>query len=111
LGVLDALFFLDLVVNDLCLVLCDLLRPLLPSEKMINLESGFISTILGYGTALFTDLSPVVILAIGLPVGFWIIFKVADMWYMSSEDNRAAAAADRRAAADRAATKKILDEF
>jgi len=43
---------------------------------MINLESGFISTILGYGTALFTDLSPVVILAIGLPVGFWIIAKV-----------------------------------
>jgi hypothetical protein len=107
----DALFFLDLVVDDFFLVLRDLIRPLLPSTKMINLESGFISTILDYGTALFTDLSPVVILAIGLPVGFWVVFKVADMWYMSSEDNRAAAAADRRAAADRAATKKILDDL
>jgi hypothetical protein len=111
LGVFDALFFLDLVVNDLFLVLCDLVRPLLPSEKMITLEGGFISTILGYGTALFTDLSDLVILVIGLPVGFWIIFKIADMWYMSSEDNRAAAAADRRAAADRAITKKIIDDF
>ena len=99
------------MVNDLFLVLLDLLRPLLFSKEMITLEGGFISTILGYGTALFTDLSPVVILAIGLPVGFWVVFKVADMWYMSSDDNRAAAAADRRAAADRAATKKILDDF
>ena len=36
----------------------------------------FVSSVLAYSGTLFTDLSLVVILAIGLPVAFWVIKKV-----------------------------------
>ena len=42
----------------------------------ITLPGSFVADITAYGGTLFTDLSAVVILAIGLPVGFWIIAKV-----------------------------------
>lgn len=78
---------------------------------MINLGAGFSANVLGYGTQLFSDISSVVILTIGLPVGFWIVYKIANAWYYWGEDNRAADDAMRRAKADREATGKILDEI
>jgi hypothetical protein len=45
----------------------------------ITLPGSFVADITAYGGQLFTDLSTVVILAIGLPVGFWIIGKVVGL--------------------------------
>lgn len=42
----------------------------------ITIPAGFDTDLLAYAGALFTDLSLVIQLAIGLPVGFWIIRKV-----------------------------------
>jgi hypothetical protein len=42
----------------------------------ITLPGSFIADITAYAGTLFTDLSSVVILAIGLPVAFWVISKV-----------------------------------
>jgi hypothetical protein len=42
---------------------------------IITLPGGFVTDMLAYAGTLFTDLSVLVIVAIGLPVGFWIIKK------------------------------------
>ena len=43
---------------------------------ILTLPENFIADITGYSGTLFTDLAVVVVLAIGLPVGFWVIKKV-----------------------------------
>lgn len=45
----------------------------------ITLPEGMVASVLAYGTQLFTDLNLIVILAIGLPLGFWIIRKVLSL--------------------------------
>ena len=45
----------------------------------ITLPEGMVASIMEYGTQLFTDLNLLVILAIGLPLGFWIIRKVVSL--------------------------------
>jgi len=42
----------------------------------ITLPENFITDIMAYAGDLFTDMSLVIILAIGLPLGFWVIRKV-----------------------------------
>lgn len=42
----------------------------------ITLPIGIETDMLAYAGALFTDLTPLVILAVGLPMGFWVIRKV-----------------------------------
>lgn len=42
----------------------------------ITIPAGFIDDLLGYVGNLFTDLSVLVILVIGLPLGFWVIRRV-----------------------------------
>lgn len=46
---------------------------------IITLGSNFASNTLAYAGQLFTDLNGLVYLAIGLPVGFWIIKKVISL--------------------------------
>jgi hypothetical protein len=45
----------------------------------ITLPEGFISDLLAYVGQLFTDLNLLVILAIGLPLGFWVIRKAISL--------------------------------
>lgn len=47
----------------------------LAAGTYINLPVNFIEDCMAYVSGLFTDLSLVVILAIGLPLGFWVIRK------------------------------------
>lgn len=42
----------------------------------ITLPENFITDCLAYVGTLFTDASLLIILAIGLPLGFWVIHKV-----------------------------------
>lgn len=42
----------------------------------ITLPIDIAESMLAYAGALFTDLTPLVILAVGLPMGFWVIRKV-----------------------------------
>ena len=42
----------------------------------ITIPAGFIDDLLGYVGNLFTDLSVLIILVIGLPLGFWVIRRV-----------------------------------
>lgn len=44
--------------------------------SFITIPSEFATSTLAYAGALFTDLTLVVYLAIGLPMGFWVIRKV-----------------------------------
>jgi hypothetical protein len=44
-------------------------------DPIITIASGSLASILAYAGQLFTDLELLVILAIGLPVGFWVISK------------------------------------
>jgi len=41
----------------------------------ITVPENFVADILEYTYTLFTDLSLLIIVAIGLPVGFWVIKK------------------------------------
>jgi hypothetical protein len=43
------------------------------------ITSGNITTMLGYAGQLFTDFSALILVAIGLPVGFWIIKKAISL--------------------------------
>jgi hypothetical protein len=43
---------------------------------IITLPGDFLADITAYAGTLFTDLSTLVVLAIGLPVAFWVIKKV-----------------------------------
>jgi hypothetical protein len=43
--------------------------------NIITIPGGFIASVLAYAGRFFTDLETLVILLIGLPVGFWVIKK------------------------------------
>jgi len=45
----------------------------------ITLPAEFITDVMAYAGGLFTDLQLVVILAIGLPLGFWVVRKVISL--------------------------------
>jgi hypothetical protein len=42
---------------------------------LTGVDASFITASLAYAGQLFTDLNLLVLMAIGLPVGFWIIHK------------------------------------
>lgn len=42
----------------------------------ITIPSTFVADVSAFSTQLFTDLNLLIMLAIGLPLGFWIIRKV-----------------------------------
>jgi len=46
---------------------------------IITVPSEFATQTLAYAGDLFTDLSLVIILAIGLPMGFWVIRKIISL--------------------------------
>jgi len=43
---------------------------------MITVDAGFITATLAYVSGLFTDLNVLIVLIIGLPLGFWVVRKV-----------------------------------
>lgn len=55
------------------------LLPALAMATYITLPEGFVADTLAYVGQLFTDTSLLVILAIGLPLGFWVIRKVISL--------------------------------
>jgi len=46
---------------------------------IITLPAGFLTAALAYIDRLFTDLYPVIAVAIGLPLGFWVIRKAVSL--------------------------------
>lgn len=44
-----------------------------------GVDAGFITASLAYVGQLFTDMSLLIYLAIGLPLGFWVIRKVISL--------------------------------
>jgi len=42
---------------------------------LLTLPTDFVSNLTAYIGQLFTDLSPVIVLAIGLPLAFWFVKK------------------------------------
>lgn len=44
--------------------------------SIITLPTGTVTDLLAYAGALFTDLSPIFLLVIGIPLGFWLIAKI-----------------------------------
>lgn len=46
---------------------------------IITLPAGFVDDSLAYVGQLFTDLNLLIILVIGLPVGFWVVRKVISL--------------------------------
>jgi hypothetical protein len=44
--------------------------------SIITMPADYATSTLAYAGAMFTDLSDVVILCVGLPVAFWVISKV-----------------------------------
>jgi len=44
--------------------------------SIITLPTSTVSDLLAYAGALFTDLSPVFFLLVGVPFGFWLISKI-----------------------------------
>jgi len=50
-----------------------------PLLTILSVTTEQVDGLLAYAGGLFTDLSPVVMLAIGLPVGFWIISKAISL--------------------------------
>lgn len=49
------------------------------SIASVSIPADFVSSTLAYAGDLFTDLNIVIVLAIGLPIGFWIIRKVISL--------------------------------
>ena len=45
----------------------------------ITIPSGMPADLLAYSGTLFTDLSLLIVLAIGLPLGFWMIRKIISL--------------------------------
>jgi len=43
---------------------------------LLTLPTDFMSSMTAYIGELFTDLNPIIVLAIGLPLAFWFIGKV-----------------------------------
>jgi hypothetical protein len=48
-------------------------------EPILTLSGDFASNTLAYVGQLFTDTSTIIYLAIGLPLGFWVIRKVVGL--------------------------------
>jgi len=48
-------------------------------DPILTVTAGNITAMLAYASGLFTDLSVIVVLAIGLPLGFWVIRKVISL--------------------------------
>ena len=48
-------------------------------DSIIEFSSGSVDGILAYTGQLFTDLRVIIILAIGLPLGFWVVRKVISL--------------------------------
>ena len=46
---------------------------------MITLPADFIATTTAYVGGIFTDLSPFILLAMGLPLAFWVIRSVINL--------------------------------
>jgi len=46
---------------------------------ILTITEANITDMLGYAGTLFTDLSLLIILVIGLPLGFWVIRKVISL--------------------------------
>jgi len=44
-------------------------------SAILTIASGTIDTLLAYAGQLFTDTTPFIALAVGLPVAFWVINK------------------------------------
>lgn len=59
-----------------CLAMISLPALSFAVANYVELPEGFIASIMEYATQLFTDINLLVILAVGLPLGFWIIRKV-----------------------------------
>ena len=51
---------------------------------IITLPVDFATDMLAYAGELFTDLSTLIIIAIGLPVAFWVISKAIGLFKMRS---------------------------
>lgn len=49
------------------------------SAIITGVDAGFITASLAYVGQLFTDMTLLIYLAIGLPLGFWIIRKVISL--------------------------------
>jgi hypothetical protein len=45
----------------------------------ITLPTDFVADVLEYSSGMFTDLSLLIILVIGLPLAFWVIRKVISL--------------------------------
>ena len=45
----------------------------------LTITSEFATNTLAYAGSLFTDLTSVIVLAIGMPMGFWVIKKVISL--------------------------------
>jgi len=43
------------------------------------IDSTFVTDLLAYAGTLFSDLNVLIVLAIGLPVGFWVIRKAISL--------------------------------
>jgi hypothetical protein len=48
-------------------------------DPIITLPVGFAGDLLAYAGQLVTDLNVLIVLAIGIPVGFWVIKKVISL--------------------------------
>ncbi len=48
-------------------------------DPIITLGGTFATSVLAYAGQLFTDTSTLIYLAIGLPLGFWVIRKVISL--------------------------------
>ena len=48
-------------------------------DPILTLPENFVADALAYVGQLFTDLTLVIILVIGLPLGFWVIRKVVSL--------------------------------
>jgi hypothetical protein len=47
--------------------------------SILSVASGSTATIFEYVGGIFTDVSPFILLAIGLPIGFWVIRKAISL--------------------------------
>jgi len=50
--------------------------------SLITLPEGFVSEMTGWIGNVFTDLSPLIVVAIGLPLAFWGIARVIGLFRM-----------------------------
>jgi hypothetical protein len=48
-------------------------------DTIITIPSNFATSMLAYAGQLFTDLSTLLLVLIGLPLGFWVVRKVLSL--------------------------------